>query len=255
VWLSVLLSLSLPPLCVVLPLWAWSGLLPCLPFGCLSSASGDRLPCLCCIEVGRVSCYSGLVVITCALWAFWLPLVVAVVLVVRCSFVASGVVNGLCVRSALVAGLLPLWLPRCLLWRWPWGLFPSLLTIQGGRLSCRLYGIAGLFGGCPVWVPRFCLWWFLRSVRVVPRSFLLPLVLVVGRCLGVGSFFGRWFGCLWWCLWCPFRIAPAAVPFVGVWSGCASCGRVWSGCGVWVSGVVIYCTRRKILHFAPVFNL
>ena len=55
--------------------------------------------------------------------------------------------------------------------------------------------------------------------------------------------------------WCPFRIASAAVSFVGVCSGCASCGRVWSGCGAWVSGVVLYCTRRKIIYFAPVFKL
>ena len=26
---------------------------------------------------------------------------------------------------------------------------------------------AGLIGGCPVWVSRFCLWWFCRSLRVV----------------------------------------------------------------------------------------
>jgi hypothetical protein len=175
---------------------------------------------------------------------------------VRCSFVASGVVVFLVVRVGLVSVWLSGWSrPRCLLWRWPWGLFPSLLTIQGGRLSCRLYGFAGLFGGCPVWV------WFplplcLRRLRVV--VYRLPICLLCG-----------WW---WWCLgslyawivgrgvWVsvvssPFRIAPATVSIVGVWSGCASCGRVWSGCGVWVSGVVLYCTRRKILHFAPVFKL
>ena len=117
---------------------------------------------------------------------------------VRCSCVASGVVVFLVVRVGLVSVWLSGWSrPRCLLWWWPWGLFPSLLTIQGGRLSCRSYGFAGYVGGCPVWVPRFCLWWFRRSVRVVPRSFLLPFVWVSGRCLVVGSFRGRWFGCLW----------------------------------------------------------
>ena len=77
--------------------------------------------------------------------------------------------------------------------------------------------------------------WSVSWGRVVLRSVvLLPLVWVGGVL---------------------YRIAPAAVSFVGVWSGCASCGRVWSGCGVWVSGVVTYCTRRKDYTFAPVFEL
>ena len=50
------------------------------------------------------------------------------------------------VRSVLVAGLLPSCnrLHHLSGWCWAWGLFPSLLTIQGGRLSCRLYRVCGL---------------------------------------------------------------------------------------------------------------
>lgn len=176
-----------------------------------------------------------------------------------CSLSAFGSVAVLVLRVGLVSA----WLsgrsrPYCLLWRWPWGLFPFLLiSYQGGRLSCRLYGFAGFIGGCPIWVPRFCLWWFLRSVRVVPRSFLLPLVLVVGRCLGVWSFFGRWFCCLWsgsvvsfqdctrYRFLCRCLVWVCLLWVCLVWV-CGRCGRC---------GVVTYCTRRKDHTFAPVFEL
>ena len=103
-------------------------------------------------------------------------------------------------------------------------------------------------------LPLVCL---RRSVRVVPRSFLLPLVLVVGRCLGVGSFLCRRFCCLWCvplvsfrdCIRCRFicRCSVWVCLFwVCLFRVCGRCGRC---------GVVTYCTSCKDHTFAPVFNL
>ena len=117
-----------------------------------------------------------------------------------------------------------------------------ILSVVSWSVTVGL-GESSYFGGCPVWVFRFCLWWFRRSVRVVPRSFLLPLVLVVGRCLGVGSFFGRWFCCLW---------SGSVVSF----QDCTRC-RFICRCSVWVclfrvSGVCVW--SGCVPHiFAPTF--
>lgn len=50
-----------------------------------------------------------------------------------------------------------------------------------------------------------------------------------------------------------FRIAPATVSFVGVWSGCAYCGCAWSGCVVGVVWLHI-APDAKIIHLHPFSN-
>lgn len=132
---------------------------------------------------------------------------------------------------------------------------PDPFRAGGCLVGC--IGIAGYIGGCPVWLPRCCLWWFLRSVRVVPRLssavccmmvgavswgrvvlvsvVLLPLVWVGGVLSGLHPlpFFCR---CLVWVCLLWARL---------VWV-CGRCGRC---------GVVTYCTSCKDHTFAPVFKL
>ena len=121
---------------------------------------------------------------------------------------------------------------------------PGLVSVspglyQGGRLSGRLYRLAGLIGGCPGWVSRcvplvclcrslrvvfaavliaFCSGgWAAYRVRVVCWSVVrLPLVCASGVLLGLHSlpFYLSVFG-LGVPLWC-----VCSVCLVCVWSGC-----------------------------------